>query len=320
MSRPSTALVTGGAGFVGSHLVERLLAEGCAVRVLDDLSAGHLENLPTAAALELLEGDVRDADILRRALADVEVVFHQAAVASVPRSVEDPLGTESVNTGGTLAVLEAARRAGTRRLVFAGSCAVYGDDAEMARRESLPVQPVSPYALQKHAGEAWCRLYRDLYGLETVVLRYFNIYGPRQDPASDYAAAIPLFVSAALEGRPITVFGDGEQTRDFVYAADVAEANWRAACIDDAAGDTLNIAGGRAVTVNELIRALRCCLGTDIPVRYGPPRPGDIRHSRADVSRAKSVLGFEAETPLEDGLQRTIEAHRSSRPATQESS
>ncbi len=308
---PGAALVTGGAGFIGSHLVDRLVAEGCAVRVLDDFSSGREANLATSAdAVEVVRADLRDGEALARACDDVDVVFHQAAIASVPRSVAEPLLTNAVNLDGTLAVLEAARAAGARRVVFAASSAAYGDDPEMPKRESQPARLISPYALQKYASERYCRLYAELHGLETVALRYFNVYGPRQDPQSDYAAVIPLFVTAALSGDPVRIFGDGDQTRDFVFVADVVEANWRAACQPGVAGALLNVASGRRTSINELAAIVGDCLGRDIDVNYEPPRPGDIRHSWADVSRIEERLGFRPRTDLKEGLALTVEAFR----------
>jgi UDP-glucose 4-epimerase len=302
------ALVTGGAGFIGSHLVERLLADGFAVRVLDDFSSGREENLAAVEdRIELVRGDVCDSEIVSHAVAGVDVVFHQAAIASVPRSVAEPVRTNAVNLEATLGLLEAARRHSVRRLVFAASSAAYGDDPTLPKSESLPVFPLSPYAVQKHASELYLQVYARLHGIETVALRYFNVYGPRQDPKSDYAAVIPLFVTAALEGSPVRIYGDGEQTRDFVFVADVAEANRLAGTLPGVSGAVLNVASGRRTSVNELARGIGECLGRRVDTRHEPPRAGDVPHSWADVSQARRRLGFEARVSLEQGLELTVE-------------
>jgi UDP-glucose 4-epimerase len=312
VSRPSRArraLVTGGAGFIGGHLVAGLLAEGWKVRVLDDFSSGREANLADVAdAVEVLRGDVRDEALLTRAVADVEVVFHEAALASVPLSVAEPLRTHSVNVDGTLSVLEASRRAGVRRVVYAASSAAYGDGAELPKVETLPANPVSPYALQKYAGELYCALYTSLYGLEAVALRYFNIFGPRQDPKSEYAAVIPRFVCAALAGDGATIFGDGEQTRDFAYVEDAVRANLLAADAERAPGAVINVATGRRTSLNELWRTIREITGTRGEARHLPPRDGDVRDSVADLSRARELLGFEPAVDLREGLRRTAES------------
>jgi len=315
MAQERLALVTGGAGFIGSHLCEGLVSAGWRVRALDDLSSGHRENLAQAGeGVEFLRGDVRDAETVARAMAGVEVVFHEAALASVPLSVAEPLRSEQVNSGGTLRVLEAARQAGVRRLVFAASSAVYGEGPELPKRESLPPDPRSPYALQKHVGELYCRLYFDLYGLETVALRYFNIFGPRQDPDGDYAAVIPKFVSACVEGRPPVIFGDGEQTRDFASVSDVVRANLLAAEAPDAAGSVCNVGSGRATSLNELLAAIQRLLGTELVPEHRSPRAGDVRHSLACIDAARERLGFRPAVDLEAGLRPTIahfeKAHR----------
>jgi len=302
------ALVTGGAGFIGSHLVAGLVAEGWRVRVLDDLSSGREANLADVAAeVELLRGDVRDERALARAADGVEVVFHQAALASVPLSVAEPLRTHSVNVDGTLHVLEAARRAGVRRVVYAASSSAYGDGEELPKLESMPANPVSPYALQKHAGELYCRLYTSLYRLEAVALRYFNIFGPRQDPASEYAAVIPRFICAALAGEGATIFGDGEQTRDFAFVQDAVRANLLAADAERAPGEVINVATGRSTSLNQLWHAIRAITGVRADARHAPARAGDVRASVADLSRARELLGFEPAIDLQEGLRRTTE-------------
>ncbi|HEY8154671.1 MAG TPA: SDR family oxidoreductase [Myxococcota bacterium] len=304
-----SALVTGGAGFIGGHLVAGLVAEGWRVRVLDDFSSGREANLAEVAdVVELIRGDVRDEAALARAAAGAEVVFHQAAVASVPRSVAEPLRTNSINLDGTLQVLEAARRAGVRRVVYAASSAAYGNSEVLPKVESMGAEPLSPYALQKHAGELYCRLYTSLYGLETVALRYFNIFGPRQDPKSEYAAVIPRFICAALAGEGATIFGDGEQTRDFVYVQDAVRANLLAADAARASGAVINIATGRRISLNELWRAIREITGALVPARHAPAREGDVRDSVADIARARELLGFEPAVDLREGLRRTAES------------
>jgi UDP-glucose 4-epimerase len=303
--------VTGGAGFIGSHLSDRLLAEGWSVRVLDDFSSGRPENLASAGGrVELLRGSVCDEDLLQRAVAGVEVVFHQAAVPSVPRSVAEPLRTNEVNVTGTLRVLETARRAGVRRVVYAASSSAYGNTADLPKVESMPPSPLSPYALQKYAGEVYCRLYHSLYGLETVALRYFNVFGPRQDPASQYAAVIPRFVVACLDGVSPLVFGDGEQTRDFTFVTDAVQANLCAADAPGAAGAVLNVAGGRRTSLNALLALVREITGSDVAARHEPARSGDVRDSLADLGRARALLGWEPVVSLREGLLRTVDALR----------
>lgn len=301
------ALVTGGAGFIGSHLVAELLEEGWGVRVLDDFSSGSPSNLCSVAdGIELVRGDVRDSELLTTAAAGVEVIFHQAAIPSVPRSIQAPVHTNEVNLGGTLSVLEAARCCGVRRVVFASSSAVYGS-GRPPLRETGPVAPVSPYGVQKLAAEHYLRLYDDLHGVETVALRYFNVYGERQDPRSEYAAVIPLFLSAAGAGEPLRVHGDGEQSRDFVYVQDVARANRLAADAPGVSGQCFNVASGRGTRVTELVSAVSKAVGCTARVENEPPRAGDIRHSRADVEAARKVLGFESRIELEVGIRQTLE-------------
>jgi nucleoside-diphosphate-sugar epimerase len=300
--------VTGGAGFIGGHLVEALLRDGWEPRVLDDFSTGRDANLAGhGMAVEVLRGDIRDEGLLARALRGVEVVFHQAAVASVPRSVAEPIRTNSINLDGTLLVLEHARRAGVRRVVFAASSAAYGDGPELPKVETLPPRPLSPYALQKLGGELYCHQYTALYGLETVALRYFNVFGPRQDPESEYAAVIPRFVSRAIQGSRPVIYGDGEQSRDFVYVGDAARANLLAADAERAPGSVINVAGGRRISLNQLWREIRQAIGCALEPRYEPARAGDVRESLADVSRARELLGFEAAVDLAHGLRLTVE-------------
>jgi nucleoside-diphosphate-sugar epimerase len=281
------ALVTGGAGFIGSHIADRLVGDGWSVRILDDFSSGREENLADCRdRIELLRGDLRDPDFVARAVRDVEVVFHQAALASVPRSVAEPQRTNHVNITGTLGLLEAARRAGVRRLVFAASSSAYGDTPTLPKVETMPANPMSPYALQKYVGEVYCSLYTRLYGLETVALRYFNVYGPRQDPQSEYAAVIPRFVTACLGNESPRIHGDGEQTRDFSFVSDAVQANLLAADAPRASGTVMNVAGGRRVSLNQLLRDIIELTGANVEPHHDPPRSGDVRDSLADLGRA----------------------------------
>jgi len=308
-----SALVTGGAGFIGGHIAEQLLVEGWAVTVLDDFSSGTEANLTGCGGqVELLRGDIRDEATLSRALEGVEVVFHQAAIPSVPRSVAEPVRTNSVNIDGTLGVLEASRRAGVRRVVYAASSSAYGDTPVLPKVESMEANPLSPYALQKFAGEGYCRLYHSLYGLETVALRYFNIYGPRQNPKSEYAAVIPRFITAALAGSPAQIYGDGEQTRDFTFVADAVQANLRAADAPDAPGHVMNIAGGTRTSLNQLWGSICELLGIELAARHLEPRVGDVRDSLASLERAGSLIGYRPTVDLREGLRRTIESFRKS--------
>jgi nucleoside-diphosphate-sugar epimerase len=260
--------------------------------------------------IEFTRGDIRDADELERVMDGVEVVFHQAAMASVPRSVAMPLLANSINIDGTLLVLETARQSGVRRVVYAASSAVYGNSEVLPKVETLPPVPLSPYALQKYTGEEYCRLYSEFCSLETVSLRYFNIFGPRQDPKSDYAAVIPCFVTAALEGRSPTIYGDGEQTRDFIYVENAVQANLLAADADRASGSVINIAAGKRTSLNDLWQNIAEIVGTDIEPNYAAPREGDVRESLADLTLASDLLGYEPEIDLDTGLERTIAGFR----------
>lgn len=305
------ALVTGGAGFIGSHLVDRLLADSWEVAVLDDLSSGRPENLDNAGRrVRFVEGDLCDEVTLRGAAEGVEVIFHQGAVPSVPRSIVEPVRTHGVNATGTLGVLEVARECGVRRVVYAASSSAYGDTPELPKVETMPPNPRSPYALQKYSGEIYCRLYSELYGLEAVALRYFNVFGPRQDPESEYAAVIPRFVTAALQGKPPTIYGDGEQTRDFTFVSDAVEANVRAADSDEAVGQVMNVAGGRRTSLNELLGEIGQLTGTRVEASYQEARAGDVRDSFADLGRAGELLGFRPRVSLRDGLAQTVEYFR----------
>ncbi len=305
------ALVTGGAGFIGSHLVDGLLAAGWSVRVIDDLSSGFERNLaPAKDQIEFTRGDIRDADVLERLMKGVEVVFHQAALASVPRSIAMPVVSNSINVAGTVQVLETARRSGVRRVVYAASSAVYGNSEVLPKIETLPPTPLSPYALQKYVGEEYCRIYTELCDLETVSLRYFNIFGPRQDPKSDYAAVIPCFVSAAIDGRRPVIYGDGEQTRDFIYVENAVEANLLAADAQSASGRVINIAAGRSTSLNVLWNVIRRIVGCDLDAQYAAPREGDVRDSLADLTLASELLGYAPHVDLDEGLARTIASFR----------
>jgi UDP-glucose 4-epimerase len=302
-------LVTGGAGFIGGHLVEGLLRDGWRVRVLDDFSSGREQNLAAVAGeIDLLRGDLCDPETVVRAVDGAEVVFHQGAVPSVPRSVAEPVRTNAVNLGGTLNVLEAARHGGVRRVVFAASSSAYGDTPELPKVETMPANPLSPYALQKYAGEIYCRQYAEFYGLETVALRYFNVYGPRQDPMSEYAAVIPKFATACLKGEGPTIYGDGEQTRDFTMVADAVRANLLAADAPGASGAVCNVAAGERTSLNQLFELLCEILGADVTPRYDPPREGDVRDSLACLKRAREVIGYEPSVDLREGLRRTVES------------
>ncbi len=300
-------LVTGGSGFIGSHLCRKLLKEGHTVRVLDDLSSGRRENLAAVAdSIEFFAGDLRDTETLDRCLAGVECVLHHAAVASVQTSVKRPLFEQEVNAVGTLRLLEACLRAGVRRVVFAASAAAYGNDPRVPKREDMRPSPESPYAISKLAGEHYCHVYSHLHGLETVCLRYFNVFGPRQDPASPYSGVISLFAERMLADEAPTIFGDGKQTRDFVYVEDVAAANMSAAQIANAQGQVYNIGSGHRVDITGLVAALNSVLGTQIEPLYAAARSGDVRDSLADISRARGELGYEPATGLEEGLGRVI--------------
>ncbi|MEX2187173.1 MAG: SDR family oxidoreductase [Pirellulales bacterium] len=312
-----TFLVTGGGGFIGSHIATALAERGDRVRVLDNFSTGHKSNLAhlaehaSAGRLEIVEGDLCDADAVARCMAGVDCVFHQAALASVPRSVEHPLDTNAACVTGTVTVLDAARKAGVRRVVYAGSSSAYGDQPTSSKRESDLPNPLSPYAAAKLAAEEYCRAFHATYGLETVVIRYFNVFGPRQDPKSPYSAVIPLFITAMLVGEQPTVYGDGQQSRDFTYVANVVHANLLAADAPNVAGGVFNAANGRSTTLLALIEQLNERLGTRIEPNFEPARVGDVRESLADISRARAMLGYEPQVDFETGLKLSIDYYRS---------
>ncbi|HXH06702.1 MAG TPA: SDR family oxidoreductase [Vicinamibacterales bacterium] len=311
----ATYLVTGGAGFIGSHLVDALVARGDRVRVADNFSTGRRENLAHLTGIDLIEGDLADLDVARRAVEGCEIVLHQAAMPSVPRSIEDPIGSNRANIDATLNVLVAARDAGVRRVVYAGSSSAYGNLAALPKREDMPPAPLSPYALQKLVGEQYARLFWELYGLETVTIRYFNVFGPRQNPSSPYSGVISLFIAALVEGRRPTIFGDGEQTRDFTYVANVVDGVLRACTAPQAVGQVINVATGGRVSLNRLFQVLRTLIGAEVEPIYADPRPGDVRDSQADISRARALLGYEPTVSFEEGLQRTLEWYRGTRAA-----
>jgi UDP-glucose 4-epimerase len=299
-------LVTGGAGFIGSHICDRLLAEGHQVRILDNFSTGKRENIP--ASDDVVEGDVGDYDTVKSAMQDINMVFHEAAIASVPETVGNPLASERVNYRGTLNILEAARHAGVQRVMFACSAAVYGDLPELPKQEGMPVRPLSPYAVDKLASEQACQMYTYLYGLETVSLRYFNVFGPRQDPSSPYSGVISIFTDYINQGKQPTIYGDGEQTRDFVYVSDVVEANILASTSATAAGKAFNVATNGTLSVNDLLKTICNIKGALFEPEYKPGREGDIRHSRADISAAQEQLGWQPVVGFEDGLRRLFES------------
>src|SRR5688572_2721934 len=305
----SSSLVTGGAGFIGSALVRALLARGDRVRVIDNFFSGKRENLAEVAGdIELIEGDVRDEAAVARACEGIDLIFHEAAIPSVPRSLADPLSSNDANITATLKLLWAAKKAGVRRLVYAASSSAYGDTPTLPKVETMRPAPLSPYAVAKLASEHYCQVFAGAYGLETVCLRYFNVFGARQDPQSEYAAVIPRFVTAGLQGKGVTIFGDGTQSRDFCYIDNTVEANMAASTAPaaDASGRVFNVACGAATTLNDVVKIIGGIVGHAIPVTYAPGRVGDVKHSLADITAARSQLGYRGAITFEEGLKRTV--------------
>jgi len=300
-------LVTGGAGFIGSNIAEALVRRGDRVRILDDFSTGRRENLSPLSGVEVVEGDLRDPDAVRRAVAGVDGVFHEAALRSVPRSVDDPLSSNEVNVTGTLVLLLACREARVRRLVYASSSSVYGDDPTLPKVETLPTQPISPYAVSKLAAEHYCQTFARLYGLETVSLRYFNVFGPRQNPESKYSAVIPRFLAQALAGEPLEVHGDGEQSRDFTYIDNVVRGNLLAMETPGVSGEVFNVACGSRHSLLAIADAIADFLGRKLPRTHVASRPGDVKHTLADISKAERLLGYRPIVDFATGMQRTCE-------------
>lgn len=315
MSLSGIVLVTGGAGFIGSHLAETLAAGGARVRIIDDLSTGHRENLEGIKGdVDFLQASLADEKALLRALEDVELIFHEAAIPSVPRSVKNPVETHVACVDATFSLLNAARMNGVRRVVYAASSSAYGDQPTLPKDEEMRPDPLSPYAVAKLVGEYYCQVFTRAYNLETVCLRYFNVFGPRQDPSSEYSGVISRFISALLSREQPVIYGDGEQSRDFTYIADVVAANIRAAETTAGVGRVINFARGERTTLNQLLGLLKGITGrTDVEVEYREPRMGDVRHSQADITRARQMLGYEPQTSLEEGLRLTIEWWKQSR-------
>jgi nucleoside-diphosphate-sugar epimerase len=304
----ATYLVTGGAGFIGSNIVDELLKRGARVRVLDNFSTGREDNVQEfASRVDLIRGDVRDEDAVDRAVKGVDYVLHQAALASVPRSIADPTSNNQVNAQGTLNILLAAKKHGVKRVVYASSSSVYGHSHELPKVESMTPNPKSPYAVAKLAAEYYCRVFGELYGVPTVSLRYFNVFGPRQDPNSQYSAVIPLFVKALLEGKSPNIYGDGEQSRDFTFISNVVNANLLACEANVTGARVYNIACGGRYTLNQLFAALRERIGGDVEPVYGPPRAGDVKHSMAGIERIQRELGYQVGTSFEEGIDRTVQ-------------
>jgi nucleoside-diphosphate-sugar epimerase len=309
-------LVTGGAGFIGSHITATLLKQGESVRVLDNYATGRVRNqeafMKLPGQVEIIQVDIRDREAIKQAFQGIEVVFHQAALASVPRSIADPVSSLEVNVNGTHNVLVAARDAAVRRVVFASSSSVYGDTPTLPKHEGMPTAPLSPYAVHKLTGELLCSIFTRIYGLETVALRYFNVFGPRQDPKSEYAAVIPRFLTALLTKEQPIVFGDGEQTRDFTFVENVVQANLKAAIAPEANGQVMNIGCGTRVSLNEVLRIAGELLETKFSADYRPARSGDVKDSLADIQKAQHLIGYEPAIGFSDGLSRTLDALRAS--------
>jgi nucleoside-diphosphate-sugar epimerase len=305
-------LVTGGAGFIGSHLAEELLRRGETVRVVDNLSTGKRQNIAHIRSVEFIEGDLADLDVARRAVKGIDYVLHQAAIPSVPRSVEDPITSNRANIDASLNVLVAARDAGVKRVVYAGSSSAYGNTPTLPKVETMAPAPLSPYALQKLVAEQYCQMFTRLYGLQTVTTRYFNVFGPRQDPSSPYSGVISIFISALCERRRPTIYGDGEHTRDFTYVANVVDGVLRACTADNASGEVINVATSGRISLNTLFNTIRNLVGSTVEPIYAEPRAGDVKDSQADISKAKRVLGYQPSVTFEAGLAKTVEWYRSS--------
>ena len=305
-------LVTGGAGFIGSHLVEELVRRGERVRVVDNLATGKRQNIAHVPAVEFIEGDLAELEVARRAVKGIDYVLHQAAIPSVPRSVQDPITSNRANIDASLNILVAARDAGVKRLVYAGSSSAYGNKAPLPKVETMATEPLSPYALQKLVAEQYCQMFTGLYGLETVTIRYFNVFGPRQDPSSPYSGVISLFISALCDNRQPTIYGDGEHTRDFTYVANVVDGVLRACTAKGASGEVINVATGGRISLNTLFRTVRQLVGSSVEPVYAAPRPGDVKDSQADIAKARRILGYEPIVSFEDGLAKTVKWYRSS--------
>jgi len=303
-------LVTGGAGFIGSHIAEELIRRGERVRIVDSLITGKRQNLAHLPEAEFLEGDLADLEVARRAVQGVEYVLHQAAIPSVPRSVQDPITSNRANIDASLNVLVAARDAGVRRVVYAGSSSAYGNTPTLPKNEAMPTAPLSPYALQKLVAEQYCQMFTELYGLETVTIRYFNVFGPRQDPSSPYSGVISLFIRALVEGRRPTIYGDGGHTRDFTYVANVVDGVLRACQAPAASGEVINVATGGRISLNQLFEAVNKLTGAGLEPIYADARAGDVRDSQADISKARRLLGYEPGVSFEQGLEKTVEWFR----------
>ncbi len=312
-------LVTGGAGFIGSHLCEELVRRGERVRVVDSLITGKRQNLAHLPQVEFLHGDLAELEVAKRAVQGVEYVLHQAAIPSVPRSVDDPLTSNRANIDASVSLLVAARDAGVRRVVYAGSSSAYGNSETLPKIETMPTGPLSPYALQKLVAEQYCQMFTSLYGLETVTTRYFNVFGPRQDPSSPYSGVISLFITALCDGRRPTIYGDGEQTRDFTYVANVVDGVLRACHASNASGEVINVATGGRISLNQLFATVKSEVGETLEPIYADARAGDVRDSQADISKAQRVLGYVPVVTFEEGLRRTVAWYRESMVAGRKS-
>jgi nucleoside-diphosphate-sugar epimerase len=309
-------LVTGGAGFIGSHLAEELVRRGQRVRVVDSLITGKRQNLAHIPGVEFIEGDLADLEVAKRAVEGIDFVLHQAAIPSVPRSVLDPITSNRANIDTSLNVLVAARDARVKRVVYAGSSSAYGDAPTLPKVETMPTAPLSPYALQKLVAEQYCQMFTRLYGLETVTIRYFNVFGPRQDPSSPYSGVISLFISALCEGRQPTIYGDGGHTRDFTYVANVVDGVLRACEAKGASGEVINVATGGRISLNQLFHTIRDLVGARVDPIYADPRPGDVRDSQADIGKARRLLGYEPTVSFDEGLKKTVQWYRAAQATT----